>query len=103
MWLVVLAITAGLMAVAAWQLWNHWRLDARIAECDPGLLSSELYKVETSTDAPAGSMVLPYIPVRVVSTSAPTTPQTASSVAPPTVAPNVSDVPSEEIPPQVSN
>ncbi len=70
LWLVAAAVSGGLLALAAWQFWNHWRLDMRIAACDPGLLSSELYKVETSTDAPAGSVILPYVPVRMVSTRA---------------------------------
>ena len=66
LWLVAAAITVGLILVAGWQVWIHSQLDARIAACDPGLLSSVSHKVETSTDAPVGSVVVPYVPVHLV-------------------------------------
>jgi len=66
LWMVAAAITIGLILVAGWQVWIHSQLDARIAACDPGLLSSVSHKVETSTDAPVGSVVVPYVPVQLV-------------------------------------
>lgn len=66
LWMVAAAITVGLILVAGWQVWIHSQLDARIAVCDPGLLSSVSHKVETSTDAPVGSVVVPYVPVQLV-------------------------------------
>ncbi|HIG20266.1 MAG TPA: hypothetical protein EYQ78_05800 [Candidatus Poseidoniales archaeon] len=66
LWMVAAAITVGLILVAGWQVWIHSQLDARIAACDPGLLSSVSHKVETSTDAPVGSVVVPYVPVQLV-------------------------------------
>jgi hypothetical protein len=66
LWMVAAAITVGLILVAGWQVWIHSQLDARIAACDPGLLSSVSHKVETSTDAPVGSVIVPYVPVQLV-------------------------------------
>ncbi len=66
LWMVAAAITVGLILVAGWQVWIHSQLDARIVACDPGLLSSVSHKVETSTDAPVGSVVVPYVPVQLV-------------------------------------
>lgn len=66
LWMVAAAITMGLILVAGWQVWIHSQLDARIANCDPGLLSSVSHRVETSTDAPVGSVVVPYVPVQMV-------------------------------------
>ena len=66
LWLVAAVITFGLMVVAGWQVWIHQQLDERIASCDPSLLSSVSHKVETSTDAPQGSAVVPYVPVQMV-------------------------------------
>mgnify|MGYP000057988788 CR=1 FL=1 len=66
LWMIAAAITVGLILVAGWQVWIHSQLDARIAACDPGLLSSVSHKVETSTDAPVGSVVMPYVPVQLV-------------------------------------
>lgn len=66
LWMVAATITVGLIIVAGWQVWIHSQLDARIAACDPGLLSSVSHKVETSTDAPVGSVVVPYVPVQLV-------------------------------------
>ncbi|MDP7043455.1 MAG: hypothetical protein QF807_05505 [Candidatus Thalassarchaeaceae archaeon] len=78
LWLVAAAITIGLVIIAAWQIWVHHQLDERIAACDPALLSSVSHRVETSTDAPAGSVVVPYVPVQMVQVTAiqqPTTQQ----------------------------
>tara|TARA_B100001750_G_scaffold248587_1_gene281912 strand:- start:10215 stop:10499 length:285 start_codon:yes stop_codon:yes gene_type:complete len=66
LWLVAAAITFGLIIIAGWQIWIHNQLDERIAACDPGLLSSVSHKVETSTDAPQGSVIVPYVPVQMV-------------------------------------
>lgn len=66
LWMIAAAITVGLVLVAGWQVWIHSQLDARIAACDPGLLSSVSHKVEISTDAPIGSVVVPYVPVQLV-------------------------------------
>ena len=66
LWLVAAAITIGLIIIAVWQIWIHHRLDERIAACDPALLSSVSHRVETSTEAPAGSVVVPYVPVQMV-------------------------------------
>jgi|TARA_B110000116_G_scaffold252889_1_gene249168 hypothetical protein len=66
LWMLAAAITVGLILVAGWQVWIHSQLDARIAACDPGLLSSVSHKVETSTDAPIGSVVVPYVPVQLI-------------------------------------
>tara|TARA_Y100000294_G_C8318274_1_gene241598 strand:- start:43 stop:324 length:282 start_codon:yes stop_codon:yes gene_type:complete len=81
LWLVAAAITIGLVIIAAWQIWIHNQLDERIADCDPALLSSVSHRVETSTDAPAGSVVVPYVPVQMVQVAAiqqPTTQQQLS-------------------------
>ncbi|DAC50744.1 MAG TPA: hypothetical protein HA340_03130 [Candidatus Thalassarchaeaceae archaeon] len=81
LWLVAAAITIGLVIIAAWQIWIHHQLDERIADCDPALLSSVSHRVETSTDAPAGSVVVPYVPVQMVQVAAiqqPTTQQQLS-------------------------
>ncbi|HJM87244.1 MAG: hypothetical protein QF479_07825 [Candidatus Poseidoniaceae archaeon] len=69
LWLIAATITFGLMIVAGWQIWIHHKLDERIAACDPALLSSVSHKVETSTDAPLGSVVVPYVPVQMVQTT----------------------------------
>ncbi len=66
LWLVALTITLGLCLIALWQLWVHRRLDERIANCDPTLLSSVSHKVETSTDAPPGSQLVPFVPVQMI-------------------------------------
>jgi hypothetical protein len=71
LWLVAAVITFGLIIIAAWQIWIHHKLDERIAACDPALLSSVSHRVETSTDAPMGSVVVPYVPVQMVQITAP--------------------------------
>jgi hypothetical protein len=70
LWLFATALTVGLIALASWQVWTHRRLDERIAVCDPSLLSSVSHKVETTTDAPPGSVVVPYVPVQMVAIAA---------------------------------
>jgi len=75
LWLVAAAITICLAIVAGWQVWIHSQLDARIAACDPGLLSSVSHKVERTTAAPAGSVVVPYVPVQLVPLNALNSPQ----------------------------
>tara|TARA_Y100000588_G_scaffold333704_1_gene372736 strand:+ start:687 stop:968 length:282 start_codon:yes stop_codon:yes gene_type:complete len=66
LWLIAAAITFGLMMMAGWQIWIHHKLDERIDACDPSLLSSVSHRVETSTDAPHGSVIVPYVPVQMV-------------------------------------
>ena len=63
--MVAASIAIGLILVAGWQVWVHSQLDRRISECDPSLLSSVSHKVETSIDSPAGSMVVPYVPIQL--------------------------------------
>lgn len=70
LWLFATALGVGLIALASWQVWTHRRLDERIAACDPSLLSSVSHKVETTTDAPSGSVVVPYVPVQMVAIAA---------------------------------
>jgi len=76
LWLFAAALTVGLITLAAWQVWIHRQLDERIAACDPSLLSSVSHKVETTTDAPPGSAIMPYIPVQMVPIAALGAPQT---------------------------
>ena len=76
LWLFAAALTVGLITLASWQVWIHRRLDERIADCDPSLLSSVSHKVETTTDAPPGSAIMAYVPVQMVPIAALGAPQT---------------------------
>jgi hypothetical protein len=80
LWLFAAALTVGLVALASWQVWTHRNLDERIAACDPSLLSSVSHKVETTTDAPPGSAIMPYVPVQMVPIAALGGPQSQPQV-----------------------
>ena len=66
LWMVAAAITFGLVVLSGWQIWIHKQIDERISACDPTLLGSVTHKIETSTDAPVGSVVVPYVPVQMI-------------------------------------
>ena len=65
-WLFALVTTGGLFALAWWQYNIHKELDTRLSRCDATLITSLQHKVEVVTDAPVGSMLVPYVPVQLV-------------------------------------
>ena len=65
-WLFALVTTGGLFALAWWQYNIHKELDTRLSRCDATLITSLQHKVEVVTDAPVGSMLVPYVPVQLI-------------------------------------
>ena len=60
-WFLVLALT-GIIGIIGWWQWKSYvTLDQRIEQLDPTLLDSAGTRVEKVLDAPAGSVVVPYI------------------------------------------
>ena len=65
-WLFALIATGCLFALALWQYNVHRELDARLSRCDATLITSLQHRIEVVTDAPVGSMLVPYVPVQLV-------------------------------------
>ena len=65
-WLFALVATGGLFALALWQYNVHRELDTRLSRCDATLITSLQHRIEVVTDAPAGSMLVPYVPVQLI-------------------------------------
>ena len=60
-WFLVLALT-GVICFVGWGQWKSYgTLDQRIEQMDETLLDSAGTRVEKVLDAPAGSMVVPYV------------------------------------------
>ncbi len=60
-WFLVLALT-GVIALVGWWQWKAYvTLDQRIDQMDATLLESAGTRVEKVLDAPAGSVVVPYV------------------------------------------
>ena len=60
-WFLVLALT-GVIALVGWWQWKAYvTLDQRIDQMDATLLESAGTRVEKVLDAPAGSIVVPYV------------------------------------------
>ena len=65
-WFLVLALT-GIIGIIGWWQWKSYvTLDQRIEQLDPTLLDSAGTRVEKVLDAPAGSVVVPYVASTVV-------------------------------------
>ena len=60
-WFLVLALTGVICFVGWWQWKSYVTLDQRIEQMDETLLDSAGTRVEKVLDAPAGSMVVPYV------------------------------------------
>ena len=60
-WLLVLSLTGAICFVGWWQWKSYVTLDQRIEQMDETLLDSAGTRVEKVLDAPAGSMVVPYV------------------------------------------
>ena len=82
-WFLVLVLTGIIVLIGWWQWKSYVTLDQRIEQLDPTLLDSAGTRVEKVLDAPAGSVVVPY----VASTLVPV------QQAPPMVVPSTVDVP----------
>ena len=82
-WFLVLVLTGIIILIGWWQWKSYVTLDQRIEQLDPTLLDSAGTRVEKVLDAPAGSVVVPY----VASTLVPV------QQAPPMVVPSSADVP----------
>jgi cytoskeletal protein RodZ len=65
-WLVLLAILAIVGALCWWQWQAYVTLDQKIERSDESLLHDSATKVETILDAPAGSVIVPYVPAQMV-------------------------------------
>mgnify|MGYP006915943136 FL=1 len=65
-WLMAVVATGALFALALWQYNVHRELDARLSHCDATLITSLQHRIEVVTDAPVGSMLVPYVPVQLV-------------------------------------
>ena len=65
-WLFAIVTTGGLFTLALWQYNIHKKLDTRLSRCDATLITSLQHKVEVVTDAPVGSMLVPYVPVQLI-------------------------------------
>ncbi len=59
-WLLAAIVLLGNAAAVIWFLRRRSALAARIDACDPGLLNDPGVRIETITDAPDGSMILPH-------------------------------------------
>ncbi len=65
-WLVLFAILTIVGLICWWQ-WNAYvTLDQKIEHGDEALLHDAATKVETVLDAPAGSVIVPYVPAQMV-------------------------------------
>ena len=60
-WLLVLSLTGAICFVGWWQWKSYVTLDQRIEQMDETLLDSAGTRVEKVLDAPAGSVVVPYV------------------------------------------
>jgi len=60
-WFLVLVLTGVICFVGWWQWKSYVTLDQRIEQMDETLLDSAGTRVEKVLDAPAGSMVVPYV------------------------------------------
>ena len=60
-WFLVLALTCVIALVGWWQWKAYVTLDQRIDQMDATLLESAGTRVEKVLDAPAGSIVVPYV------------------------------------------
>ena len=60
-WFLVLALTCVIALVGWWQWKAYVTLDQRIDQRDATLLESAGTRVEKVLDAPAGSIVVPYV------------------------------------------
>jgi len=60
-WFIVLVLT-GVIGWIGWWQWNSYhKLDLRIDQLDSTLLDSAGTRIEKVLDAPAGSIVVPYM------------------------------------------
>ena len=66
--LVGLFFTGIIGAIAWWQWHSYATLDRRIEERDATLIDSVGTRIEKVLDAPQGSVVVPFIPAKVVET-----------------------------------
>ena len=82
-WFLVLFLTGIIVLIGWWQWKSYVTLDQRIEQLDPTLLDSAGTRVEKVLDAPAGSVVVPY----VASTLVPV------QQSPPMVVPSTAGVP----------
>jgi hypothetical protein len=77
-WFLVLLLTGVIFLIGWWQWKSYVTLDQRIEQMDATLLESAGTRVEKVLDAPAGSVVVPY----VASTLVPVQQITTTTVAP---------------------
>ena len=77
-WFLVLILTGVIVLIGWWQWKSYVTLDQRIEQMDVTLLESAGTRVENVLDAPAGSVVVPYVASTLVHT------QPVSQVANPT-------------------
>ena len=82
-WFLVLFLTGIIVLIGWWQWKSYVTLDQRIEQLDPALLDSAGTRVEKVLDAPAGSVVVPYVASTLVPVQQP----------PPMVVPSTADVP----------
>ena len=60
-WFLVLGLTCFIVLIGWWQWQSYVTLDQRIDQLDATLLESAGTRVEKVLDAPAGSVVVPYV------------------------------------------
>ena len=60
-WFLVLLLTGVVFFIGWWQWKSYVTLDQRIEQMDSTLLDSAGTRVEKVLDAPAGSVVVPYV------------------------------------------
>ena len=65
-WFVVLLLTGVIGLIAWWQWKSYATLDRRIDSMDSSLLDSAGTRIEKVLDAPAGSVVVPYVAATMV-------------------------------------
>ena len=82
-WFLVLVLTGIIVLIGWWQWKSYVTLDQRIEQLDPTLLDSAGTRVEKVLDAPAGSVVVPYVASTLVPVQQP----------PSMVVPSTADVP----------
>ena len=82
-WFLVLFLTGIILLIGWWQWKSYVTLDQRIEQLDPTLLDSAGTRVEKVLDAPAGSVVVPYVASTLVPVKQP----------PSMVVPSTADVP----------
>ncbi len=65
-WMFVILFTGLICAIGWWQWKSYATLDRRIDSMDPSLLDSAGTRIEKVLDAPAGSVVVPYVAATMV-------------------------------------